>query len=114
MCAYNRMGSFGPYLSFFRHLAARNQYRYYHCNIPDGIYYTANSKQGYHCTAIETKALTDEELLMVKKFYVKLAKLAEKENDLYGTHSLDDAERIHENKMDAEERRSKKPRSAAK
>jgi low affinity Fe/Cu permease len=63
---------------------------------------------------IDIEALTEEELHMVKKFYVKLATLAEKENDLYGTHSLDDAERIHESKMDAEERRAGKPRSASK
>jgi low affinity Fe/Cu permease len=60
---------------------------------------------------IDIEALTEEELLVVKKFYVRLAKLAEKENDLYGTHSLDDAERIHDFKMDVEQQRKTKEKS---
>lgn len=48
---------------------------------------------------IDIEDLTDQELQVVKNFYVKLAKLAEKEEDLYGTHSLDDASLNHERKM---------------
>ncbi len=48
---------------------------------------------------IDIEDLTDQELQVVKDFYVKLAKLAEKEGDLYGTHSLDDAGKNHERKM---------------
>lgn len=48
---------------------------------------------------IDIEALTDQELQVVKNFYVKLAMLAEKENNLYGTHSLDDASLNHERKM---------------
>ncbi len=48
---------------------------------------------------IDIEDLTEQELQVVKNFYVKLAKLAEKEGDLYGTHSLDDAGKNHERKM---------------
>src|SRR5687767_3855387 len=34
--------------------------------------------------------LTEEELAVLKKFYVKLSYLAEKENDLYSSHSIDE------------------------
>jgi low affinity Fe/Cu permease len=45
---------------------------------------------------IDIEDLTEEELDKIKKFYVKLADLAEKENDVGTTHSLNDAENIHE------------------
>jgi low affinity Fe/Cu permease len=56
---------------------------------------------------IDIEDLTEQELLVVKKFYVKLAKLAEKEEDLYGTHSLDDASMNHERKMSSGASRKK-------
>ena len=48
---------------------------------------------------IDIESLTDEELDLARQFYVRLAKLAEKERDLYGTHSLDDANQNHVDKM---------------
>ena len=48
---------------------------------------------------IDIEDLTEEELQFAKKFYVRLAKLAEKENDLFGTHSLDDAAEMHSEKQ---------------
>jgi hypothetical protein len=39
--------------------------------------------------------LTDEELQVIKKFYAKLADLAEKENDVSSSHSLNEAENLH-------------------
>ena len=50
---------------------------------------------------IDIEDLTDEELQLAKKFYVHLAKLAEKENDLFGTHSLDDAATMHSEKLNS-------------
>lgn len=61
---------------------------------------------------IDIESLTEEELQLAKKFYVKLAKLAEVENDLYGTHSLDDAEQNHKNKLGAAGKSAKKNSSA--
>jgi low affinity Fe/Cu permease len=49
---------------------------------------------------IDTEDLTSEELEVLKKFYVKLSKLAEKENDLHSSHSIDGASVIHQNKRD--------------
>lgn len=52
---------------------------------------------------IDIEDLTEDELMVLKKFYVKLSKLAEKENDLHSSHSLDEATTVHS-------RKSKSPR----
>ncbi len=44
---------------------------------------------------VDIEDLTEEELLVLKKFYIKLADLAEKEDDVFSSHSLDEAERIN-------------------
>src|SRR5688572_27128245 len=41
---------------------------------------------------IDIEDLTEDELMVLKKFYIKLADLAEKENDLHSSHSLDEAD----------------------
>ena len=40
---------------------------------------------------IDVEDLTDEELKVLKQFYIKLAGLAEEENDIHISHSLDEA-----------------------
>lgn len=47
---------------------------------------------------IDVEDLTEEELIVLKKFYIKLSDLAEKENDLYSSHSLDEATTFHQRK----------------
>jgi low affinity Fe/Cu permease len=47
---------------------------------------------------IVVEDLTQEELEVLKKFYVKLADLAKKENDLHSSHSVDEADDIHQQK----------------
>jgi low affinity Fe/Cu permease len=47
---------------------------------------------------IDVEDLTEEELAVLKKFYVKLSDLAEKENDLYSSHSIDEADHYHQQK----------------
>jgi low affinity Fe/Cu permease len=47
---------------------------------------------------IDIEDLTEEELIVLKKFYVKLSKLAEKENDLHSSHSIDEANQYHKQK----------------
>jgi low affinity Fe/Cu permease len=47
---------------------------------------------------IDIEDLTEEELIVLKKFYVKLSKLAEKENDLFSSHSIDGANEYHNQK----------------
>jgi low affinity Fe/Cu permease len=47
---------------------------------------------------IDVEDLSEEELAVLKKFYVKLSKLAEKENDLYSSHSIDEADYYHQQK----------------
>jgi low affinity Fe/Cu permease len=41
---------------------------------------------------IDIEDLTDEELQVLKKFYIKLSDLAEKESNLHASHSIDEAE----------------------
>jgi low affinity Fe/Cu permease len=47
---------------------------------------------------IDIEDLTDDELQVLKKFYIKLGELACKENNLHASHSLDEAEDLHEKK----------------
>lgn len=47
---------------------------------------------------IDIEDLTEEDLVKIKKFYIRLADLADKENDVNSTHSLNEAENIHKMK----------------
>lgn len=47
---------------------------------------------------IDVEDLTEEELSLLKKFYVKLSTLAEKESDITKSHSLEEAINVHEHK----------------
>jgi low affinity Fe/Cu permease len=42
--------------------------------------------------------LTEEEMEVLKKFYIRLSQLAEKENDLHSSHSIDEAHEFHKQK----------------
>jgi len=44
---------------------------------------------------IDVEDLSAAELELLKKFYVKLSNLAEKEKDLFSSHSIDEAEKVH-------------------
>lgn len=44
---------------------------------------------------VDVEDLTEEELALIKRFYIKLADLAEKENDVGSSHSLNEAETLH-------------------
>ncbi len=48
---------------------------------------------------IDIEDLTEEEIQVLKKFYIKLADKAEKEMDLHSSHSLDEAEDNHNLKI---------------
>jgi low affinity Fe/Cu permease len=54
---------------------------------------------------IDIEDLTEEELHKIKRFYIKLADLAEKEMDITTTHSLSEAENIHEFKKKSKTKR---------
>ena len=58
---------------------------------------------------IDIEDLTEEELQIVKKFYVRLAQLAMKSNDLHSSHSLDDAESNHQIKTGSSRSRLHNP-----
>jgi low affinity Fe/Cu permease len=47
---------------------------------------------------IDVEDLTAEELTILKKFYIKLAALAEKEDDIHSSHSIDEATNLHNKK----------------
>jgi low affinity Fe/Cu permease len=48
---------------------------------------------------VDIEDLSPEELAVLKKFYVKLAKLAETDDDVHASHSLDEAEGRHHHKL---------------
>ena len=48
---------------------------------------------------IDAEDLTEEELIVLKKFYIKLGDLAEKERDLFSSHSIDEASVYHTHKQ---------------
>lgn len=47
---------------------------------------------------IDVEDLTDDELQTLKKFYIKLSKLSEKELDIHSSHSIDEAVVNHRQK----------------
>jgi hypothetical protein len=47
---------------------------------------------------IDVEDLAEAELIVLKKFYIKLSRLAESEGDLYSSHLIDEADRYHEKK----------------
>ncbi|MEP7264500.1 MAG: low affinity iron permease family protein [Bacteroidota bacterium] len=47
---------------------------------------------------VSVEDLTEDELQILKKFYSKLALLAIKESDMHVTHSIDEAQKVHEKK----------------
>lgn len=63
---------------------------------------------------VDAEDLTEEELQVLKKFYIKLSSLAEKDKDIHATHSIDDAEGLQEEKTKSRGANRKKPASSAK
>lgn len=47
---------------------------------------------------IDIEDLTEDELEVLKKFYVKLSKLAKRDTQLYTSHSIDEATKVHNKK----------------
>ncbi len=47
---------------------------------------------------IDIEDLTEEELQALKKFYIRLSRLAEKENEVFSSHSIDEAQINHNTK----------------
>jgi low affinity Fe/Cu permease len=60
---------------------------------------------------IDIEDLTEDELAVLKEFYVKLSVLADKEDDLHASHSIDEAEELHSEKINRakEKNKNKKP-----
>lgn len=55
--------------------------------------------QGASNRLIDIEDLTEEELMVLKKFYIKLADLSQHEADLLATHSIDEASDLHKEKL---------------
>jgi low affinity Fe/Cu permease len=58
---------------------------------------------------IDIEDLSAEELEVLKKFYVKLAVLAQDANELHSSHSIDEAEKVDRSKRLKADVKSKKP-----
>ena len=50
---------------------------------------------------INIEDLTEDELIAVKEFYIKLADLAEEDRQIFTTHSVDEAKKLHSAKRSA-------------
>lgn len=50
---------------------------------------------------ISIEDLTEDELIALKEFYIKLADLAEEDSEIFTTHSIDEATKIHSSKRSA-------------
>jgi len=48
---------------------------------------------------INVEDLTEPELEVLKKFYIKLSEMAKKDNDIHSTHSIDEAQENHQEKQ---------------
>ena len=57
------------------------------------------SHQGTSNRMVNIEDLTEQELDHLNKFYIQLSDLAEKEDDITCTHSIDAAEEIHQSKL---------------
>ena len=57
---------------------------------------------------IDVEDITEDELETLKKFYVRLSELAKKEADLHCTHSIEEAEELHELKRKLDKGKDKK------
>jgi len=62
---------------------------------------------------IDVEDLTQAELETLKKFYVKLSKLAEKDNDLFSSHSVDEANDLHQEKLSSRKQRKLHKKNSA-
>lgn len=51
---------------------------------------------------IDVEDLSAEELEIIKEFYIKLSKLAQKENDIKKSHSIAEADNVHKSKLTTE------------
>ena len=63
----------------------------------------SNEKASNRLIVVED--LTQEELEVLKRFYVKLSELARKENDLHSSHSVDEADDLHQLKQNSKKAR---------
>jgi len=58
---------------------------------------------------VDIEDLTEEELDDLRKFYGKLSQIAEKEEDIHQSHSIDDAENLVEKKKEVREKKFNTP-----
>jgi low affinity Fe/Cu permease len=59
---------------------------------------------------VDVEDLSDQELQVLKRFYVELAKVSKKNNDIHSTHSLDEAqENEQEKQLFHKKRKTKSP-----
>ena len=72
----------------------------------------SNEKASNRLIVVED--LTQNELDVLKNFYVKLSELAKQENDLHSSHSVDEADDIHALKQSSQKARKTVPANTTK
>ena len=53
---------------------------------------------------IDIEDLTEDELRVLKKFYIRLSELSQKEHDLHSSHSVDEAATFHKRKKSSKQK----------
>jgi low affinity Fe/Cu permease len=56
---------------------------------------------------VDIEDLTEDELITIKKYYIKLAELSKQEKNIHKTHSVDEAEENHEIKAKTRKQQNK-------
>jgi low affinity Fe/Cu permease len=51
---------------------------------------------------IDVEDISEADMVVLKKFYIKLSELSQKEEDIHATHSVDEAKVIHQRKTKAQ------------
>ena len=59
---------------------------------------------------IDVEDLSQDELELLKKFYVRLSRLARESNDLHSSHSVDEAEDVHQHKTTLWQKKHEDPK----
>jgi low affinity Fe/Cu permease len=63
---------------------------------------------------VDAEDLTEEELQVLKRFYVKLSAMAKDDNDIHASHTIEEAEDLQKEKSKVRGINKKKPSSTAK
>ncbi len=60
---------------------------------------------------VDIESMTEDEMMIVQKYYKKLSQLSQKDTNLQTSHSIDEAKQNHEEKLEPEKTKAAKPKA---